>query len=130
MGEAPAGQNSGSNQAMALGGDSLQAVLAQAGLGGAQGTQIGFGTPPAVTEAVKVKSLGVFGKGKSKAAAAAAVAESACGKREAESSLDRNEEKKARLDAVPERAEVISGAATPATQSSPKVDGDVAIQMQ
>ena len=129
MGEAPAGQNSGSNQAMALGGDSLQAVLAQAGLGGAQGTQIGFGTPP-VTEAVKVKSLGVFGKGKSKAAAAAAVAESACGKREAESSLDRNEEKKARLDAVPERAEVISAAATPATQTSPKVDGDVAIQMQ
>jgi hypothetical protein len=103
---------------MALGGGSLQELLNQAGLG----TQIGFGTQPAASASVVVKSLGVFGKSKAKAATAGAGAELSTGKRPADSGGDAEAAKKARADPAMERAELVSAAATPATQSPPKVD--------
>ena len=124
VGEAPSGQASGAGstgQAMALGGGSLQELLKQAGLG-TQTTQIGFGAQPAADAAVVVKSLGVFGKSKAKAAAAGAGAESSTGKRPADSEGDAEAAKKARADPAMERAELVSAAATPATQSPPKMD--------
>jgi hypothetical protein len=121
VGEAPNGQASGAgstSQAMALGGGSLQELLNQAGLG----THIGFGTQPPADAAVVVKSLGVFGKSKAKAAAAGAGAEGGTGKRPADSAgqVEADAAKKARTDPTMEQAELVSAAATPATQSPPK----------
>lgn len=119
VGDAPEGQGSGSNQAMALGGGSLQAVLEQAGLGNS-GTQIGFGAPVVPDASGAVKSLGVFGKRKAKASEPGSASD--LGKGSADGPLN-PVEKKARVDAAPDGAEMISGAATPATLSPPKLDG-------
>ncbi len=121
VGEAPTGEAAGagsSGQAMALGGGSLQELLNQAGLG----TQIGFGSQPATGAAVVVKSLGVFGKSKAKVAASGGAADVSTGKRPADSGGDAEAAKRARADPAMERAELVSAAATPATQSPPKVD--------